>query len=145
MEQNQALSWDQPITAEVQEYVILEPGDYDFRVDSIEKGQFNGSEKMGPCPMAKVNISIEYKGQRVPVSTQLLLNTKLLWKISEFYISIGYMKKGETKPMNWQLAGWTGKCRIKNRLYNNNTFNEIDKFLPREAPAASQYAGFGVQ
>lgn len=140
MDNNKALDWDDELTAKEQ-YTLLPPGEYDYTVGTIEKGRFNGSDKMPACPFARVNINIEYQGENVPVSTNLFLTEKTRWKISEFYMSIGYMKKGETKPMYWNFAGWTGKVKIKHREYNGSTYNDIDKFLPKEQKPA--YSGFG--
>ena len=48
-------------------------------------------------------------------------------------------KKGEPAKMNWaQVLGKQGVVKIKNREYNGNKYNDVDRFLPLDA---SYYQG----
>ena len=123
--QDRALGWDEEIKQE-SEFVLLEPGTYDFEVTGLEKAYFNGSEKMQPCPQARLELTID----KAKVFTNLFLNTKSEWKLSEFFISIGLKKKGEPLKMQWnKVLGLKGKCEVSNREYNGKTYNEVSKFL----------------
>lgn len=123
--QDRALGWDDEISQE-SEFILLEPGTYDFKVTNIEKGYFNGSEKMGPCPQAEITLEIE----DAKVKTKLFLNSKSEWKLSEFFISIGLKKKGEPLKMQWgKVLGTKGKCEVAHREWSGSTYNEIKKFL----------------
>ena len=51
-----ALEWDSIIEKE-SEFVLLDDGEYDFTVTDLERGRFDGSEKMSACPMAKVTLA----------------------------------------------------------------------------------------
>lgn len=123
---DRALSWDDEITKE-SEFVLLQPGEYDYKVENIEKSFFNGSANMSPCPMAIVHLIVNNEAK---IKVNLFLNTKSEWKLSEFFTSIGLKKKGEPLKMNWNaVLGKTGICAVKNREYNGSTYNEIAKFL----------------
>ena len=125
--QDRALGWDDEITQE-SEFVLLEPGTYDFEVTALEKAYFNGSEKMAPCPQARLELTVQPSNAKV--FTNLFLNTKSEWKLSEFFTSIGLKKKGEPLKMQWnKVLGLKGKCTISNNEYNGKTYNNVDKFL----------------
>ena len=42
------LDWDSEIENEGSEFIVAEPGDYDFVVTAFERGRFQGSAKMPP-------------------------------------------------------------------------------------------------
>lgn len=125
--QDRALGWEDEISQE-SEFILLEPGTYDFEVTGLEKAYFNGSEKMQACPQARLELTVG--PDKAKVFTNLFLNTKSEWKLSEFFISIGLKKKGEPLRMQWgKVLGLKGKCEIGQREYNNKTYNEVSKFL----------------
>lgn len=43
---NEAMGWDDSIENEGQEFILLDEGDYEFTVEKMERGQFNGSAKL---------------------------------------------------------------------------------------------------
>lgn len=141
MEQERALGWDDIITADSVEFTTLPDGDYPFVVESFERGYFSGSEKMSACHKAilKLRIKSEEFGD-VTVQHQLLLHSKVEFKISEFFAAIGQKKKGEQLKMNWQqVAGSTGLCKVGIREYNGNLYNDIKKFYPAEEKKTTGY------
>lgn len=124
--QDRALGWDEEITEE-SSFILLEEGEYEFKVIQIEKGWFNGSEKMQPCPQAIVHLLVN---NQVELKTYLLLNKKTEWKLSEFFLSIGLKKKGEPLKMNWaQAQGKTGIVLVGHREHNGQKYNEVKKFI----------------
>lgn len=128
--QDRALGWDEEISQE-SEFILLDEGDYSYKVEQVEKSYFNGSEKMAPCPQAIIHLLVN---DQVKVKTNLFLNTKSEWKLSEFFVSIGQKKKGEPLKMNWaKVQGSTGKLTISHREYNGQKYNEVKKFLEPEA------------
>lgn len=138
------LGWEDEITNDGEEFILLPPGEYTFVVKSMERARFNGSDKMPACPQANVTVEIidPTTGSPVSVVNRLLLHTKTEWTISAFFQSIGLKKKGEPLKPNWSIiVGLSGKCKIKHRDYNGSKYNEIDRFLPRE-DAANQSAGY---
>lgn len=140
--QAQAMSWDSEITKDAQDIILLPPGEYDFIVDHIERGQYNGGDKMPPCPQADVHMKIlTPDGNEVPLKTRLFLVTTQEWKLSQFFVALGLKRRGEPLRMRWDIAGMRGRCKIKNRKYNDNTYNEVDAFLEPPAAIQGQQAG----
>lgn len=130
------LSWDDQIENEGSEFILLPKGEYDFEVTAFERGRFNGSEKMPPCNQASLTIKITAAdGQTTTVKKNLLLHSKVEWKLCEFFTSIGQRKKGEKVSMNWNaVIGSRGRCEVTVRSWNKDDGtpmqnNEINKFL----------------
>lgn len=126
------LDWDGVIDQD-SEFIILQPGDYDFVVKGVSRSRFNGSEKMPACNQVTVDIAIDYNGQEVIIKHNLLLHSKLMGLLSAFFRGIGQKKKGESVRMNWQVVpGSTGRCKVGTKIYNGNEYNEIKKFYPKD-------------
>ena len=53
------LGWDDEIEKDGSDYVLLPEGDYDFTVESFERGRHNGSEKLPPCNKAMLKLRID--------------------------------------------------------------------------------------
>lgn len=125
--------WEDEIEKE-SEFVLLPEGDYSFKVESFERSRTNGSDKMPSCNMAVIKIRVDGENdQSAMITYNLVLHSKLEWKISEFFAGIGQKKKGEKLKMNWQyVPGSTGRCKVGIRTYNGNQYNEIKKFYPKD-------------
>ena len=138
------LDWDSEISAE-SSFTVLPEGEYPFKVISFEREFHNGSEKLPPCPKAKLKIEID--GEKKGTSSvfhNLFISRKTEGLLCEFFTSIGLKKPGEPLKMNWQAVyGASGRCKISVREYNGNAYNEIKKFLkPEEKPATTPMTGF---
>lgn len=133
-----AYDWNDTITEDAREYIILPEGDYDFVVESFERQHFAGSDKMPPCPKAILKIRIITSDGKVAyIQHQLLLHSRVEYRLSEFFTSIGLKKKGQPLQMNWtKVPGSHGRCKLGVRQYNGNTYNEIRQFYP--APESGQ-------
>lgn len=134
------LGWDDEIVKE-NDFIILQPGDYEFRVESFERGRFKGSEKIPPCNQANLTIVIvdPASGRDVKIQHNLLLHSKLETMLSEFFRGIGQKKKDEPLRMNWQMVpGATGRCKIAPEEYKGNMYNKIKKFYPKESTQPNQ-------
>lgn len=122
--------WDDEIEKDEQE--TLAEGDYSYTVKSFERGRFNGSEKIPACNMAIITIAIHSDKPDVDCKANLILHSKMEWKLSEFFESIGQKKKGEKIHMNWnKVVGATGRCCIKlvpGKKNPEKKFMQIDKF-----------------
>ena len=136
--QEHELDWESEIVNDAQEFILLEDGDYNFTVMAVERGRFNGSEKMPACNVAKVKLKIENPVGEVVLTQQLMLHSKVEWKLSEFFASIGLKKKGQPYRMTWNIAGYAGRCKIGKKTYNNNTYNEVKKFYSAEEQPTPQ-------
>lgn len=137
------LGWNSEITNEGKDFIIAEPGDYDFTVVGFERGRFNGSAKMPACNQAELSIKLNHPDGECIVKDKLFLHSKTEWKISEFFLGIGQKKKGESFRPNWNaIIGATGRCKVKKRSYENKgqTYwtNDIEKYYPKEDGGTQQ-------
>lgn len=138
MNEERELGWDDSIEKDGKEFITLPAGDYDFEIESFERARSNGSEKMPPCNMAVLQFTIKNShGEDVSVKENFLLHTKLEWKLSELFTSVGMKQKGEKVRMNWSaLPGSTGRCKLKVEHYTKDgedrTINRIERLYPKE-------------
>ena len=129
------MSWDDAIENDEPKFIILPEGDYNFTVRSFERGQFKGSTKLEASPKAMLTLDVHTDNGDVTVTSDLILNRKLEWKICQFFKSIGQKKHGEKLSPNWQkVAGSQGRAHFKPRSYINQNgeehqANNVDKFL----------------
>lgn len=133
-----ALDWNDEISQE-SEFELLPAGEYTFTVESLERGRFDGSEKMSACPMANITLLVSdpVSGKSGKVFDSLYLNSKAEWKLSQFFVAIGQKKKGEPLRMNWtQVPGSTGRLELSVNKYSKNgeerTNNRVSRYMPKE-------------
>lgn len=115
----------------------LPEGDYDFVIDHYERGRSKGSEKLPPSNMATVFFNITGPdGSMATIRENFILHSKLEWKLSELFCSVGLKKKGEELRMNWNaLPGLTGRAHVTlspDRNDPSKKYNHIDKLYPKE-------------
>ena len=89
---------------------------------------------MAACPIAKLELKCSDGEQKSTVFVNLFLNEKSKWKLTEFFKSCGLLDPSisskDSYKMPWgKVVGACGRCRIKNRTYNDNTYNDIAKFI----------------
>ena len=144
------LRWDSEIENEGSEFIVAEPGDYDFTVIGFERARFAGSDKMPPCNQAKLSIRIDIPGAsgECVIKHNLFLHSKTEWKLCEFFTAIGQRKKGQRVSMNWNaVIGSRGRCKVTKRSYKSKNTgadlwtNDIEKFYaPADADLPFQTA-----
>jgi hypothetical protein len=143
--ENEALGWDDPIEAQDSQFTLLTPGEYTYRVDDFERGRFDGSDKMQACPMATLTLSCaNATGEVASVQTRLFLNKKQQWKLTQFFKSCHLIPQdasGQTHLPWDKVLGAMGQCKVKNRTYNGNQYNEIDSFITDKAGKTSAASG----
>ena len=61
MEENKDLlmDWSDSIDNEGQELIVLEEGDYVFKVTKFERGRYPGSAKIPPCNKAIITVEVQ--------------------------------------------------------------------------------------
>ena len=139
--QGHAVDWDEgsaPIGSGG--FTLLAPGLYPFEVTKFERSRFNGSTKIGPCPMAKVTISVDGVDNETGAmaTTSITVNFQLwdtvMWKVGQFFNSMNYPKDAEGKAtVQWDtIYGKTGFVKIKHREYNGKFYNDVDEFVAPE-------------
>ena len=134
------LDWNSEIENEGSEFVVAEPGDYEFTVTGFERSRFQGSAKMPPCNQAKLTIRIDIPGSDgiCEIKHNLFLHSKTEWKLCEFFTAIGQRQSGQRVAMNWNaVIGSRGRCKVSKRSFESREgktmwANDIDKFY---APA----------
>lgn len=130
------LDWDDTIQDDGKDFEPLPAGDYDFVIEKIERGRSKGEGKLPPCNMATVYFTVHDRDRDVTIRENFLLHTKMEWRLSELFRSVGLKKEGEPLRMNWQaLPGLTGRCRVKQKPGSKDPsklFNRIDKLYPKE-------------
>lgn len=132
------LGWDDEIEKDGSDFILLPEGDYDFKVESFERGRHNGSEKLPPCNKAILKIRIDTDNGTALINHNLFLHNRTESMLSAFFMSIGQKKKGEKVKMNWNaVIGAKGRCKVKIREWTGtdgekHKSNDIAKFYPFE-------------
>lgn len=130
------LNWDDEIVKD-SSFVELPAGDYEFTIDHYERGRSQGSEKIPASNMAIVFFNITGpNGEEATIRENFILHTKLEWKLSELFASVGLKKKGEKLRMNWNaLPGLRGRAQVTLDPDKNDPskkYNHIKKLYPFE-------------
>lgn len=139
------LNWDDEISQE-SEFTLLEEGDYDFEVTKFERGRSNGSEKMPASNMAILTLKVSNGLASTSIIERLILHTKMEWKLSQFFCSIGQKKHGEPLRMNWnKVLGAKGRCKVYVDTYTTDRgeerkTNKISKFYDFQGVRPEQTA-----
>lgn len=150
-----ALSWDSTIEKE-SDFLLLEPGEYDFTISKMERSQFQPTRADGkikePCPKADLTVTIATPEGEANIKESLLLHTATEGLLSSFFICIGQKKKGEPLHPNWgQVIGATGKAKIYKDSFTGRDgkpveINRIDQWVEPEnreiAQPQNQNQGF---
>ena len=125
------LDWNDQITQD-SEFVILEPGEYWFKVEKFERGRHTPNPqnpgKLPACNKAALTLEIVTNdGQTKKLTHNLFLHSRTEGMLSAFFGAIGQKKHKEPLQMNWNLVpGAVGVCSIKKGLSRNgNEFNEV--------------------
>ena len=149
--QPRELDWDSEIVQEEMELPSLPDGDYPFQIVNMEKARHQPKEggKIPPCNKAilTVRVTDRMNGQSVDIQTNLLLHSKLEWKLCEFFAAIGMRQKGEPLRMDWsRVVGATGLCKVKKQQRRDGrAASEIDRFYPvYDLPASGMQQGYGA-
>nr|DAQ41940.1 MAG TPA: Protein of unknown function (DUF669) [Caudoviricetes sp.] len=139
------LNWDDEISQE-SEFTLLEDGDYDFEVTKFERGRSNGSEKIPASNMAILTLRVSNGSASTSIIERLILHTKMEWKLSQFFCSIGQKKHGEPLRMNWnKVLGAKGRCKVYVDTYTTDRgeerkTNKISKFYDFQGSQPEQTA-----
>lgn len=140
------LEWNDVIEKDGNEYVLLPEGDYDFTVESFDRGRHPGSEKLPACNKAVLKLRVDTEKGAAYITHNLFLHTITEGMLSVFFTSIGQKRKGEPLRMDWgKVPGATGRAKIGVHNYKkdgeNRQSNEVKRFYPKEStvPKAPTY------
>ncbi|SDR83023.1 hypothetical protein SAMN05444162_0145 [Paenibacillaceae bacterium GAS479] len=146
-QQEREFNWDDTITKDGTDFVVLPDGDYSFTVTKFDRARFAGSAKMPACNQAKLELTVHSPVHGdVVVFHNLFLHSKTEGLISNFFSGIGLKKKGEPLQMNWNaIIGRTGKLKLEiNRFTGKDgaerTNNQVKSFYAYDdiAPQGQQ-------
>lgn len=149
--QNMEMGWDDIIQEDGQELILLEEGDYNFRVTNFERGRFPGGQKIPACNKATITVQIESDKGLSVIKFDLLLYRSVEWRISSFFRCIGQKKHGEKLTMNWnKVIGSIGRAHVTQRKYTNNygeekTVNDIGRFIDYDPKFFNEMLGASVE
>lgn len=113
-----ALNWDDEITKDAPDYVLLDEGDYDFQVASFEREWYDGGDNLPACPKAALVLKVETEQGTAMIRHNLFLCTSNEGRISSFFTALGLKQKDETVKMDWnKVIGSRGRAHIKIHEY----------------------------
>ena len=113
--------------------------------------------KVSP-PCKKAVLTIELDGGALgttQINENLFLHSRQRWKLSQFFIAIGYMKKDEEKPMDWNWVpgarGWADvivneydEKKDGKKTGNKRKNNRVDRYIdPADVQQAAPSAPAG--
>lgn len=150
------IGWDDEVVNDGSEFIYLEEGDYDFTVESYDRGTFKGSAKIPQCPKLELKLKVQTPQGSTTVNYDLIMWSTLEWKYSEFLRAIGMKKHGEKAKIDWsRLTGARGRGRFYTRTYkkqdgSEGKTNDVRRMYDYEDPAwvkeaetAAQTGDFG--
>lgn len=129
------IGWDEEVE-KGEEFTLLEAGDYDFTIETFERGRYEGSDKVPPCNRALLKVRVTNGKDSTVISESLLLYDKMQWKLAEFFLSIGAEEVDGRVRMNWNIVPQaTGRATIEVRTDskdNTKKYNYVKKWLPKK-------------
>lgn len=127
-------------------FITLEEGNYEFEVHKFERGYYQPSatSSLPACNMAMLTLKVSTPDGDAYITDNLQLCSKMEWKLSAFFRSIGLKKHGEKLVMKWdKVPGCKGRAHIeKTESQKNpgNFFNDVSYYIDPEAkPAGAKF------
>lgn len=133
------LGWEDEISKDGNDFELLPEGDYDFVVESFERGRHNGSDKLPACNMAILKLRVKSdNGKETVITHRLFLHSRTEGMLSAFFTAIGQKEKGKPVTMNWSAVyGATGRLKLGVHEYQKDgetrKNNDVKRFYPKEA------------
>ena len=83
------IGWDDEISSDSGQYILLEEGDYNFTVTAFERGRFPGSTKIPPCNKATLTLAVDTVEGTASVRYDLILCRAWRGKFRNFSGQLG--------------------------------------------------------
>jgi hypothetical protein len=152
-----ALGWEDEGQVQDSQFELVPEGEYDYEVVNLKRERFDGSDKISACPVAALQLRFinVNTGLSTTGSCRLFLNSKVQWRITQFFKSCGLVDpnaaEGTSMPMSLfnQAVGCTGRVKVKitkskDGKYDNNDFNFVPK-AGAQQPQEPQQRSWGGQ
>ncbi len=148
-DKGQAFGWDDEVEVKDNDFEVLPAGEYAFEVVNFKRERFDGSAKMAACPVAVLQLKCQNVADDGAttgyVFDRLYLNSKALWRISNFFKCVRLIPadapSGTNMPMSLfnKVVGLTGRCNLTIYEYENNgkknKSNDVDYIVPKAEAA----------
>lgn len=120
---NVKLGWDDQIEdIPKEEFVVLKPGQYHFKVTGMKRMEWDKGKYQG-CRYAELDLTFTGDdGEEGYGTDKLTLHSKFSWKLRQFFHSIGcVVEKGKPLVPNWNIViGAEGRCTVRNSSYTSS-------------------------
>jgi hypothetical protein len=134
-----ALDWDSEIKNDGESFSLLPDGcEADFTILEVGRARVANGKYAG-SPMAKIKVKATYKGESTTINENLILHSKMEWKLCQFFTAIGQRKHGDPLCPRWnEVPGSFGKLKVKIEKYTvtnkdgiqeERESNKVDKWL----------------
>lgn len=150
-DETRAMEWDEDATATTNEFTVLEPGTYTFRVEDFARAEYNGSDKIPACHEADVTISCANpEGAQAKLTVRFFMVTSMQWKMTQFFRACGALAPDSPDGTSFkpgqlfkESVGMIGRCVVSKRRFTGKDgkereANDVKEFVaPKAAPASS--------
>jgi len=138
------MNYNSTIAIEENEYVLLQPGTYQFTVDRVEYGRYEPNPqrpgKLPECPKVTVFIHVDTPEGRAFLQNNFFIHASTQGMITAYFRSLGMIPEGaKSYTMDWNGSiGKTGFVKTSVRLYNGIEYNQVDRFVKLSPSAQTQ-------
>jgi len=121
-----------------EEFVILKPGKYHFKVTAFQRATWGASTKLAGYNYAAIDLRFSNAdGDESTGNDKLTLHPKHLWRVRAFFKAIGCkVEQGVPFVPPWAIViGAEGDCMVRNREWTSTrdckkyVSNEVEKYL----------------
>ena len=133
------IGWDDQLDDIPQEeFVVLKPGKYHFKVTGFERAEWGPQTKLAGYRYAAIDLRFFNDENEESIGNdKLTLHPKHLWRVRAFFKSIGCdVEEGKPFVPNWMnVLGAEGDCMVRNRKWTSTrdgkeyVSNEVEKYL----------------
>lgn len=120
-----------------QEYVILQPGTYHYRVAEVVRGEYKQDHKYYGAKFAEVKVfCIDEDGNEAVAKMKIPMLKSSAFRFRQLFESAGFaVENGKPFHPDWNLLpGSSGRCSVEPYTFTGKdgqvTINTIKKFLP---------------
>lgn len=144
------LGWDDELTVDAKDFILLPEGDYEFTVTKFERTRhtpnLQNPGKLPACNKAVITVTIETSEGDAIMTHNLFLHSSTEGMLSAFFGAIGQKRHGEPLKMNWNaVMGARGVCRVNHREYNGEKYNNIKQMIYADSVDWTKVLNHSVQ